>query len=689
MAATTDPRIAAALAELDSLESFVHAWHRSSKASLTEQYLTFAAALATMRSPASATAGLPLSTGAGASEAATNSLPSGATTGTSTPASGGLAAVAAAPTAATIAAKALNKDAPVFRPLFGANAAATAAAPTGAQQATAPPPHAAAQRQNSSSSVNSATNGGFDWESLMGGGGGPSSTGAAAGGGGLSRQHGGHSDPLSLHTTAPNSPSAHAGGQKVSHHSAAAAAAEGSADATAATSSHATPGSFTVAAPSNQQQQQQQPLSRQPSNRIMRSASNVGSLVASAAGRGGPTPITGPTSVVVGNGGGVARPSSASAAAADPSAYGNDYDSFLDEYMGSANTAGSPASAAIVVGTGGGRRAPSSGTVITTTTASAGGPNASSSHLGNAPAPSARPMSGLIHSHNHQGNNANNSNGLQSPSALETSLLNMSGASSSSMHLASPPAGSASALQQQQQHHIVGLPVGNGNNSNSVTVGGTRSTVLAPPVGGHGHGHHHLHHLGGSSSNNNLLHAAGRGERNGGDSGALGTGFTNATSAAQVHAAGAASCQALVEFKRKRVLQFESKEFVTAGEFVVVGGDRGEDIGVVTHVWPTGAAEPTGAWNGSIGVGKVLRPATLLEISQLQGVQFELESRAVEVAQEKVAEHQLPMRIVDAEYQFDRKKLTFYYQSNHRLDFRNLVRDLYKTFRARIWMEQD
>ena len=428
----------------------------------------------------------------------------------------------------------------------------------------------------------------------------------------------------------------------------------------------------------------------------MRSASNVGSLVAGAAGRGGPTPITGPTSVVVGG----ARPSSASAAAADPSAYGNDYDSFLDEYMGSANAAGSPASAAIVVGTGGGRRAPSNGTVITTTTASAaGGPNTTTSSLlgglGSAPAPSARPMSGLIHSHNHQGNNnASNNNGLQSPSALETSLLNMSGASSSSMHLASPPAGSASALQQQQQqqqqHHIVGLPVGNGNNSNSVTVGGTRSTVLAPPAGGHGHSHHHhQHHLGGSSSNNNLLHATGRGERNGGDSGALGTGFTNATSAAQVHAAGAASCQALVEFKRKRVLQFESKEFVTAGEFVVVGGDRGEDIGVVTHVWPTGAAEPTGAWNGSIGVGKVLRPATLLEISQLQGVQFELESRAVEVAQEKVAEHQLPMRIVDAEYQFDRKKLTFYYQSNHRLDFRNLVRDLYKTFRARIWMEQD
>lgn len=151
-------------------------------------------------------------------------------------------------------------------------------------------------------------------------------------------------------------------------------------------------------------------------------------------------------------------------------------------------------------------------------------------------------------------------------------------------------------------------------------------------------------------------------------------------------------CQVLVEFKRRRVLQFESPSYVAPGEYVVVGGDRGEDIGLVTHTWASGtsstAPEHVAKWAG-VGLGKVLRVATVLEVSQLQGVQTELEARAVEVAQEKVVEHGLHMRIVDAEYQFDRKKLTFYYQSQSRLDFRNLVRDLYKTFRARIWMEQD
>ncbi|CCW67664.1 unnamed protein product [Phytomonas sp. Hart1] len=149
-------------------------------------------------------------------------------------------------------------------------------------------------------------------------------------------------------------------------------------------------------------------------------------------------------------------------------------------------------------------------------------------------------------------------------------------------------------------------------------------------------------------------------------------------------------CQVLVQFKRKRILQYASPYYVAPGEYVVVGGDRGEDIGLVTHSrTPDGDAVNSADRACSKGVGEVLRVATAMEVTQLQSVQTELEARAVEVAQEKVQEHGLNMRIVDAEYQFDRRKLTFFYQAQQRLDFRNLVRDLYKTFRARIWMEPD
>eukprot|EP00759_Apiculatamorpha_spiralis_P017636 PhF_6_TR23787/c1_g1_i1/m.33283 len=156
-------------------------------------------------------------------------------------------------------------------------------------------------------------------------------------------------------------------------------------------------------------------------------------------------------------------------------------------------------------------------------------------------------------------------------------------------------------------------------------------------------------------------------------------------------------CQVLVEFKRKRILQFESDHYIAPGDYVIVGGDRGEDVGLVIYSWQESPSGGTTGHGGvdiaqftkwiCMGLGKVIRLANPLEVSQLHGVQTELERRAIEVAQAKVQEHRLPMSIVDAEYQFDRKKLTFYYEAQQRLDFRDLVRDLYKAFRARIWME--
>ncbi|KAI9312258.1 PSP1 C-terminal conserved region-domain-containing protein [Dichotomocladium elegans] len=44
------------------------------------------------------------------------------------------------------------------------------------------------------------------------------------------------------------------------------------------------------------------------------------------------------------------------------------------------------------------------------------------------------------------------------------------------------------------------------------------------------------------------------------------------------------------------------------------------------------------------------------------------------------------MDIVDAEYQWDRRKLTFYFVAERRVDFRELVRDLFRIYKTRIWM---
>ncbi|KQL51358.1 stage 0 sporulation protein [Heyndrickxia shackletonii] len=61
---------------------------------------------------------------------------------------------------------------------------------------------------------------------------------------------------------------------------------------------------------------------------------------------------------------------------------------------------------------------------------------------------------------------------------------------------------------------------------------------------------------------------------------------------------------------------------------------------------------------------------------------------AYEVCCEKVAEHQLDMKLVDVEYTFDRNKVIFYFTADGRVDFRELVKDLAAIFRTRIELRQ-
>ncbi|MHB9032910.1 MAG: PSP1 domain-containing protein [Anaerolineae bacterium] len=77
-------------------------------------------------------------------------------------------------------------------------------------------------------------------------------------------------------------------------------------------------------------------------------------------------------------------------------------------------------------------------------------------------------------------------------------------------------------------------------------------------------------------------------------------------------------------------------------------------------------------------------PADLLEAQTYQ----HREKEAVDRCKEQVAKTNLPMKIVSAEYNFDGSNLTFYFTSEQRVDFRDLVRDLARIFRTRIELRQ-
>ncbi|ANZ76250.1 BA75_02364T0 [Komagataella pastoris] len=82
---------------------------------------------------------------------------------------------------------------------------------------------------------------------------------------------------------------------------------------------------------------------------------------------------------------------------------------------------------------------------------------------------------------------------------------------------------------------------------------------------------------------------------------------------------------------------------------------------------------------------QVVKFASNSEISQLLSKSVD-EEKAKNVCLLKIVSHNLQMSVVDAEYQWDRRKLTFYYHASHRIDFRDLVRELFRVYKTRIWM---
>jgi cell fate regulator YaaT (PSP1 superfamily) len=115
------------------------------------------------------------------------------------------------------------------------------------------------------------------------------------------------------------------------------------------------------------------------------------------------------------------------------------------------------------------------------------------------------------------------------------------------------------------------------------------------------------------------------------------------------------------------------------GDIVITEADRGLDIGqIVTRVDRPPPRELK-------TVKQILRRALPAEIDSIAAKE-ERESQALMLCRSKVQELGLPMEVTGAEYQFDGKKLTFYYNATKYIDFRNLVRTLFRIFGTRIWM---
>ncbi|KAJ7611236.1 PSP1 C-terminal conserved region-domain-containing protein [Roridomyces roridus] len=150
----------------------------------------------------------------------------------------------------------------------------------------------------------------------------------------------------------------------------------------------------------------------------------------------------------------------------------------------------------------------------------------------------------------------------------------------------------------------------------------------------------------------------------------------------------------------------QGEDDIRVGDLVIVEADRGKDLGKVVNdsitlgeveaYWTqrgvtagSGQSPPTSP--GGAGEGKKeIAPKMIygkagagdaLLVAKMQD-----EVKALALCQTKVRAKKLPMEVVDAEYQWDRRKLTFYFVAEKRIDFRELVRELFRLYKTRIWM---
>ncbi|MDE3217410.1 MAG: hypothetical protein KGO03_13455, partial [Gemmatimonadota bacterium] len=147
-----------------------------------------------------------------------------------------------------------------------------------------------------------------------------------------------------------------------------------------------------------------------------------------------------------------------------------------------------------------------------------------------------------------------------------------------------------------------------------------------------------------------------------------------------------------VAFKgnRKDFFIWDQDEQPALKAAVVVEADRGEDIGRVHAVGDLAARRNAGAAHGygkALPAHRARRVASEQDLARLAELRAQDED-ARRRAMERVKANGLAMKVSDAEWQWDRKKLTFYFTAEKRVDFRTLVRELASAFRTRIELKQ-
>ena len=126
----------------------------------------------------------------------------------------------------------------------------------------------------------------------------------------------------------------------------------------------------------------------------------------------------------------------------------------------------------------------------------------------------------------------------------------------------------------------------------------------------------------------------------------------------------------------------DKNEVYKKGDKVIVDTIRGQEIGIVYNL-PITLSEKYLV----LPLKPVIKKANEEEIKRYEDLRREA-GEAQKICKEKIEKHNLPMKLVNTEYTFDKTKLIFYFTAEGRIDFRELVKDLANIFKLRIELRQ-
>lgn len=131
-----------------------------------------------------------------------------------------------------------------------------------------------------------------------------------------------------------------------------------------------------------------------------------------------------------------------------------------------------------------------------------------------------------------------------------------------------------------------------------------------------------------------------------------------------------------------KIYYFDSNHLdIHLDDGVIVETSRGLEYGNVVLIPKNPVTDAEAPFKPAV------RKATIKDLAQLERNKAR-EKSAFDICLKKIEKFKIPMKLLRAEYTFDRNKIVFFFTSDGRVDFRELVKELASVFHTRIELRQ-